>query len=96
MKLTLLPQFHSQLRQEYIYIRERNPQAAKKVRKCILESVRRLGDYPMSGRAWRLKKSFELVIPGLSYIVIYDIVGDKVRVLALFHTSRNLPPHGIK
>jgi toxin ParE1/3/4 len=94
VKIILSPRFREELRREQSYIRKQNPQAAKKVRDRIRVSIGRLFQYPMSGRAWRLKGTLELVIPGLPYIVTYRVIGNEVHILTLFHTARNFPPDG--
>lgn len=92
MKLILSESFRDELRDEYRFIRERNPLAASEVRGRIMHSLKRLKEFPRSGRSWRLEGTLELVVPGLPYVVIYRIDGDQVMVVKLFHTSREYPP----
>lgn len=64
-------------------------EAAEAVRDRIIRAIKRLQDFPRSGRSWRTVGTLELVIPGLPYVVIYEIDGNRVVVLTLFHTSRD-------
>jgi toxin ParE1/3/4 len=89
MKLVLSERFRNELRRDYLFIRERNPQAAVSVRDRIMSSIRHLKRFPQSGRSWRIPGKWELVVPGLPYIVIYEIESDAVVILSLFHTSRD-------
>jgi len=89
MRLVFTTRFRDELRREFQFIRDRNPEAAEAVRDRIIRAVRRLQDFPRSGRSWRTVGTLELVIPGLPYVVIYEIDGNRVVVLTLFHTSRD-------
>lgn len=91
MKLILSQPFRDELRQEYLFIRKRNPIAARAVRDRIIAAIQRLKRYPDSGRAWRWPGSRELVIPGLPYSVIYTMTSDAVIAASVFHSSREGP-----
>jgi toxin ParE1/3/4 len=92
MRLAYSERFRDELRREYEFIRERNAPAAEEMRTRIVKSLKRLREFPRSGRSWRLEGTWELVVPGLPYIVIYEIEAERVVVLTLFHTSREFPP----
>jgi len=92
MRLIYSEDFRAELRSEYDFIRARNPGAASEVRSRIMHSIKRLKEFPRSGRSWRLPETWELVVPGWPYIVIYKVAGDRVTVARLFHTSREFPP----
>jgi toxin ParE1/3/4 len=83
--------FRDELQSEFAFLRERNPDAAKVVIERIIKASRRLRDFPKSGRIGRLAGAWELVVPGLPYIIAYDINPDSVVLLMLFHTSRQVP-----
>lgn len=91
MKLVLSEAFREELREEFHYLRKKNPAAARVVRDRIIAGIQRLKNYPESGRAWRLPGSRELVIPGLPYIVIYMVSAEAVIVASLLHSSREVP-----
>ncbi len=73
------------------YIAVDNPQAALRIFTTIRRSVERLGTHPQLGRAGRVERTRELVIPNLPYIVVYTIIAQEVRILAVLHTARKWP-----
>jgi len=91
VKLILSEVFREELRDEFLYIRKKNPAAAGVVRDRIIAAIQRLKSYPESGRAWRLAGSRELVIPGLPYIVVYKVATEAVIVASLLHSAREVP-----
>jgi plasmid stabilization system protein ParE len=91
MKLVLTVPFRDELRHEFQFIKVANPRAAEMVRTRIMQAVQRLKQFPESGRAWRRPGKWELVIPGIPYLVIYKLEEDEVVILSLFHTSRDAP-----
>ena len=83
--------FRYEIQREYEFLCESNPGAAKTVIERVIKASRRLGEFPKSGRIGRLKGAWELVVPGLPYVVAYDVSDDGVVLLMLFHTSRKVP-----
>ena len=55
------------------------------------EKATRLVDHPGLGRPGRVPGTRELMAHK-SYILIYDLVGDEVRILRLLHATRLWPP----
>ena len=76
---------------EYDYIQRENPKAARRVFTRITSVVKRLKDYPLSGRIGQVDGTRELIITGLPYMVIYRVATDGVEILRVFHTSRDYP-----
>jgi toxin ParE1/3/4 len=91
MKLVRARRFRDELRREYEFLRLRNPKAAKATMDRIHSATLRLKGFPQSGRSWRLPGTWELVIAGTPYVVVYRIEDDAVEILTLFHTSRDGP-----
>jgi toxin ParE1/3/4 len=73
------------------YIAPENPSAAHKISVAIKESVGRLKNFPLSGRAGRVPGTRELVIPGTPYIVAYKIDTDEVVIAAVLHGRQRWP-----
>jgi toxin ParE1/3/4 len=73
------------------YFAEDSPTAGRKVATRIRESVNRLVNFPLSGKAGRVPETRELVIPGTSYIAAYTIQGDEVRIAAALHGKQSWP-----
>jgi toxin ParE1/3/4 len=83
--------YRNSLVREYQYIAQNNPNAAEMVVARIERATTRLREFPLSGPGWRIPETRELVIPGLPYIVIYRVTDDAVELVALFHSSQEIP-----
>jgi addiction module RelE/StbE family toxin len=73
------------------FIANDNPRAATRVHAAIRAAVDPLADLPHVGRAGRVDGTRELVVGSLPYIVVYRVAEDRVRILAVIHTSRQWP-----
>ncbi|MFV2081602.1 MAG: type II toxin-antitoxin system RelE/ParE family toxin [bacterium] len=73
------------------YIAKDNPRAAFEVAQRIRHATEQLNDHPELGRAGRVRGTYELVIPGLPYLVPYRVKGNEVQILSVYHTSRKWP-----
>lgn len=74
----------------YDWIAHDNPIAAKAVVERIFASTERLATFPLMGRAGRDAGTREWVVPGLPYIVVYEVDdahGDVV-IDAVFHGAQ--------
>jgi addiction module RelE/StbE family toxin len=78
------------LRAIHAHIADDKPNAATQVIERIKASAERLGRFPLSGRSGEVAGSRELVVPGLPYIVVYEVspLADAVLVLGVFHGAR--------
>ena len=72
-------------------IAEDNRRAAFEVAQRIRVITEFLGDHPRIGRIGRVAGTYELVIPGIPYIVPYRIRNQEVQILSVYHTSRKWP-----
>lgn len=68
-----------------------NPSAAILVDERIVAAVRRLVDFPASGRAGRIAGTRELVINGTPYVAAYAITETVVRILRVLHGAQEWP-----
>ena len=75
----------------YHYIEADNPAAALALDKLFAEKAGRLVDHPRLGRPGRVAGTRELVAHR-HYILVYDLAGDRVRVLRVLHAARQWPP----
>jgi plasmid stabilization system protein ParE len=57
----------------------------------IRHAVALLVDRPKLGRPGRVAETRELVIAGTSYIAVYALIEDTVRILAVMHGKRRWP-----
>lgn len=75
----------------YDYIEADNPAAALSLDELFSKNAGYLLEHPGLGRPGRVKGTRELVAHP-NYILIYDLVGDYVRVLRVLHAARRWPP----
>lgn len=75
----------------YDYIEADNPAAALALDELFAEKASRLVDHPGFGRLGRVAGTRELVAHD-NYILVYDVVGNLVRVLRVLHATKQWPP----
>jgi toxin ParE1/3/4 len=73
----------------FTFIEADNPSAAILVDGRIVAAVRRLTDFPASGRVGRIAGTRELVISGTPYVAAYAVTEPTVRILPSFMGRRN-------
>ena len=73
------------------YIAQDNPTAAADMDEVFGKAANRLAEHPMMGKQGQVPGTREIV-PHASYRLVYEVVRDQVRVLALVHTARLWPP----
>jgi toxin ParE1/3/4 len=74
------------------FIHRRNPQAAKKVKKAIVQSTFKLGQFPDIGRG-TLRRGYRLlVVTGLPFLLGYRVMPDYVEIGAVFDGRADRPP----
>ena len=73
------------------YIARDNPSSAFEVAQHIRVAVAQLQDHPKIGREGRVRRTRELIIHGVPYIVPYRIKRKEIQILSVYHTSRKWP-----
>lgn len=91
MKIRWLRQGLGELHYAVAYVREDNPDAARRLYETVRKQLSILVDFPQFGRAGRIEGTRELVVTGWPYIVTYRIKGQEVIILAVRHTAREWP-----
>lgn len=79
----------------YSYIRDRNPVAATQVVGRIRLATERLAEFPRMGHTGRVPGTYEWVVRGLPYIVVYQAAAtdpDEVLILGVFHGAQDREP----
>jgi len=79
----------------YSYIRERSPAAATQVVARIRFATERLAEFPRMGHTGRVAGTFEWVVRGLPYIIVYQTAAtepDEVLILGVFHGAQDREP----
>ncbi|MBY5755231.1 type II toxin-antitoxin system RelE/ParE family toxin [Rhizobium leguminosarum] len=75
----------------FTYIEIENPRAAVHVDQKIVLAVRRLVEFPESGRPGRIAGTRELVIPSTPSIAAYVVHEDRIRILRVLHGAQIWP-----
>jgi toxin ParE1/3/4 len=65
--------------------------AARRVAKRIFDDLMSLRNMPNRGREREMDTSRELVFAPWPYVALYEVIGDKIFVKGIRHTSRNWP-----
>ena len=89
MKVRWLSRAAGDLEHLHAHIAQDNPEAAAGEAGKVVEAVKRLGDYPASGRPGRVPGTRELVIS--RYIVAYRVKDGVVQILRVLHAARKWP-----
>lgn len=75
----------------YDFIEADNPAAALRLDELFSEKALHLVAHPGLGRLGRVVGTRELVVHP-NYILVYDVRGERVRVLRVLHAARRWPP----
>jgi len=95
MRLRYTAEARGHLAEIFNYLNDRNPIAATQVVARIRMAAERLAEFPRIGHAGRVPSTFEWVVRGLPYIVVYDInLGDEdeIVILGVFHGAQDREP----
>ncbi len=93
MKIVFSPQARDDLREIFLYIASDNPDAARALLKRLRSRIADLKDAPHIGRPGRVPGTRELAIPGTAYIAPYQVSGDQLQILRVYHGARQWPDH---
>lgn len=91
MRVIIRESAYDDLDRIHAWIAKDRPRSADSVIDRLLESTERLGRFPYIGRVGRAPNTYELVVPGLPYIVVYqvDADDDEVIVVGVFHAAQD-------
>jgi toxin ParE1/3/4 len=91
MRVIIREAAYDDLEKIHSRISEDRPRSADAVIKRILESAERLGQFPQMGHEGRATGTFEWAIPGLPYVIVYQIREKEglVIVAAVFHGAQH-------
>jgi toxin ParE1/3/4 len=75
----------------FTHIEAESPRAAVSVDDRIVAAVRRLLEFPESGRPGRVVGTRELVVPRTPFIAVYSVTVDRLRILRILHGAQLWP-----
>lgn len=81
----------SHLENIHEFLAPRNEAAARRIAFDIRAAAERLREFPRMGRQGDAKGTYEWVVRGSPYIIVYefDDLDSEIRVLAVFHGAQN-------
>ena len=90
MNVFIRDRAYADLEQIYQWIRRDRPEAAVGVIERIFESLDRLALFPFMGHPGLVKDTYEWVVPGIPFIIVYEIdePAQELRVIAVFHSRQ--------
>ena len=91
MQIDLSNEACEDLDQIFDHILADSPQMAQVVLDRIQAGIARLAETPHIGRPGRVPGTRELVVPKTPFIVPYQVVGETVEVLRVYHGARLWP-----
>jgi len=91
MKVTWGRRAKTDLRDLISYVAEDSVQGAELLANRILKSAELLAQMPRSGRPGRVPGTRERVVGRTPYILVYQIVSGRVRILRVYHAARKWP-----
>lgn len=91
MRVIIRDAAYDDLDRIYAWITKDRPGAADSVIDRILESIERFAHLPYMGHVGRAPGTYEWVVTGLPYIVVYKIDGNnnEVQITAVFHGAQD-------
>ncbi len=71
------------------HLHEDSPDAATNVAKILYDGCAGLGSFPFLGRKGKLPGTRELVFSKLPYIVVYEVQGEVVNLIRIYHAAQD-------
>lgn len=91
MKIVWSPTAIADLSSLRRYIAQDSLASAGQIALKIRDAIRRLSQFPLSGRMGRVAGTRELVIPGTPYLAVYFLNDQEVRIAAILHGKQRWP-----
>jgi addiction module RelE/StbE family toxin len=89
VKIVWSPQAIGDLELIQEFIEQESPRGAQRVWLRIVERVSSRAEMPLAAPLHRGGPARRLVIAHTPYVVLYQVVGDEMRIEAVFHTAQN-------
>lgn len=89
MKIVWSEQARQEWATQYRFYRQRNPDAARRMRQAVMDGVQRVRSHPRIGKPGRVEGSRELVISGTPFLLVYDENPARVEILHVYDGRQN-------
>ena len=89
MKRRLTSRAYRDIENILTYIQEQNPRAAEVIAERIEHTLDLICEMPLIGRPSGRPGARERPVRHAPLLVVYQLTGDTIEVLSVFHTSRN-------
>ena len=91
MKIIISQEAEQDLIEIFDYIMEDNQIAAENILDAVYQEITHLGEHPHLGRAGRVPKTRELVLSNAPFIIPYQVSGNTLEILRVYHSARKWP-----
>lgn len=91
MKAVFSPEAERDLLDIFDFILKDRPMIAQDILDRIKENIECLCDHPSLGRPGRVPRTRELVLPDFPFVIPYQVTGETLEILRIYHTSREWP-----
>lgn len=91
MRIAWTPAAADDLERISDYLLEQNPAVATKIVRQIYTAINPLKRFPSLGRPGRKEGTRELVVSSLPYIIIYEVLGQTIRIARILHGAQRWP-----
>lgn len=91
MKVVFSPEAKQDLDEIFDYILRDAPSMAQVVLERISQRIRQLAKMPHLGRIGRVPGTRELVVPKTPFVIPYQVTGDSLEILRVYHGARQWP-----
>ena len=91
LRLVMTRRAESDLGRIRKYIARKNPQAAKRVRQRVRQSIMLLCDFPYLGRPTEKTGVLMTSVPRYRYKIYFAVARDELRIIHIRHGSRKEP-----
>lgn len=91
MNIVFSPEAKLDLDEIFDFILKDRPTCAQDILDRIKEQIGCLRNHPHMGRPGRVPGTRELVLPNLPFIIPYQVKGDQLQILRVYHTARQWP-----
>jgi len=91
VKVEWLPRALNNLRDQVVYVRERNLPAARELAGAVKAAAGQIAKFPYSGRKGRVPGTRELVVSRTRLILVYRVEQDAVVIIRVLHAASRWP-----